>query len=31
MLMGEFTTAVHHKLPVKVVIFQQFRVWVDHA
>ena len=31
MLMGEFLTAVHHKLPVKVGDLQQFGVRADHA
>ena len=31
MLMGEFMTAVHHKLPVKVVDLQQLRARADHA
>jgi Thiamine pyrophosphate enzyme, C-terminal TPP binding domain len=30
MLMGEFLTAVHHKLPVKVVIYNKFRLRTDH-
>ena len=31
MLMCEFLTAVHHKLPVKVSDLQQFGVWIDHV
>ena len=31
MLMGEFLTAVHHKLPVKVVIYNNSALRADHA